>query len=121
MGRQKIINPLGQKPAEINKIWSISPIDSLVFHVWDQNFDFLRKTDRFWANILYVQEFFWAESLQKTCLYVHEKLQRNPSIGSGLKFFFFRPYGFDYLGFLTNIRRGMIRSKTQLVFYRYLN
>ena len=36
--------------------------------------------DQFWANILYVWEFFWAESLQKTCLYVHEKLQRNFSV-----------------------------------------
>ena len=96
-----------------NEICSIFPIDSLVFYVWDQNFDFLRKTDRFWANILYVQEFFWAKSLQKTCLYVHEKLQRNPSVGSCLKFFTFLPYGFDYLGFLTNARRGAMRSKTQ--------
>ena len=46
-------------------------------------------SDQFWANILYVQEFFWAESLQKTCLYVREKLQRNPSIGSCLIFLFF--------------------------------
>ena len=103
-----------------NEICSIFPIDYLVFYVLDQNFDFLRKTDRFWANILYVQEFFWAESLQKTCLYVHEKLQRNPSVGSCLNFFIFRPYGFDYLEFLTNTRRGVMRSKTQWVFYRDL-
>ena len=100
-----------------NEICSIFPIDYLVFYVLDQNFDFLRKTDRFWANILYVQEFFWVESLQKTCLYVHEKLQRNPSVGSCLKFFIFLPYGFDYLGFLTNARRGAMRSKPQWVFY----
>ena len=81
----------------------------------------LLLSDRFWANILYVQEFFWAESLQKTCLYVHEKLQRNPSVGSCLKFFTFLPYGFDYLGFLTNARRGVMRSKTQWVFYRDLD
>ena len=74
---------------------------------------FLRKTDQFWANILYVREFLLAESLQKTCLNVHEKLQRNPSVGSCLKFFTFQPYGFDYLGFLTNARRGAMRSKTQ--------
>ena len=79
------------------------------------------KMDQFWANILYVPEFFWAESLQKTCLYVHEKLQRNPSEGSCLKFFTFLPYGFDYLGFLTNARRGAMRSKTQWVFYRDLD
>ena len=58
-----------------------------------QNFDFFKcallLSDRFWANILYVPEFFWAESLQKTCLYVHEKLQRNPSVGSCLIFFYF--------------------------------
>ena len=74
---------------------------------------FLRKTDQFWANILYVREFLLAESLQKTCLNVHEKLQRNPSVGSCLKIFTFQPYGFDYLGFLTNARRGVMRSKTQ--------
>ena len=44
-----------------------------------------------------------AKSLQKTCLYVHnEKLERNHSVGSGLNFFIFGPYGFDYLGFMTN-------------------
>ena len=48
---------------------------------------------------------FWVKSLQKTCLYVHEKLQRNPSVKSGFIFFIFQPYGFDYLGFLTNARR----------------
>ena len=78
-------------------------------------------SDQFWANFLYVREFFCAESLQKTCLYVHEKLQRNPSIGSCLKFFTFLPYGFDYLGFLTNARRGAMRSNTQWVFYRDLD
>ena len=50
---------------------TIFPIDYLVFYVLDQNFDFLGKMDRFWANILYVRQFFWAESLQKTCFYVH--------------------------------------------------
>ena len=93
----------------------------MVFYVLDQNFDFLRKTDRFWDNILYVQEFFWAKSLQKTCLYVHEKLQRNPSVGSCLFFFILWPYGFDYLGFLTNARRDAMLSKTQWVFYRDLD
>ena len=81
----------------------------------------LLLSNQFWANILYVQEFFWAKSLQKTCLYVHEKLQRNPSVGSCLKFFTFLPYGFDYLGFLTNARRGAMRSNTQWVFYRDLD
>ena len=104
-----------------NEICLIFPIDYLVFYVLDQNFDFLRKTDRFWANILYVREFFWAESLQKTCFLVHVKLQRNPSVESCSKFFIFQPYGFDYLGFSTNARRGAIRSKTQLVFYSHLD
>ena len=45
----------------------------------------------------------------------------NPSVGSGLKNFIFRPYGFDYLGFLTNARRGAMRSKTQWVIYRDLD
>ena len=39
--------------------------NSEIFYVWDRNFDFLRKTDQFWANILYVQEFFLAKPLQK--------------------------------------------------------
>ena len=81
----------------------------------------LLLSDQFWANILYVREFLLAKSQQKTCLYVHEKLQRNPSVGSCLKFFTFLPYGFDYLGFLTNARRGAMRSNTQWVFYRDLD
>ena len=104
-----------------NEICSIFPIGSLVFYVCEQNFDFLRKTDKFWANISYIPEFFWAKSIQKTCLYVHEKLQRNSSVESCLKFFTFRPYGFDHLGFLTDACRGATRSKTQWVFYRDLN
>ena len=81
----------------------------------------LLLSDQFWANILYVRQFLWAESLQKICLYLHEKLQRNPFVGSCLKFFIFQPYGFDYLGFLTNARVGAMRSKTQWVFYRDLD
>ena len=77
--------------------------------------------DQFWANILYVWKFLLAKSLQKTCLYVHQKLQRNPSVGSCLKFFIFLPYVFDYLGFLTNARRVAMRSKPQCVFYRDLD
>ena len=42
-------------------------------------------------------------------------------MGSCLKFFTFLPYGFDYLGFLTNARRDAMRSKTQWVFYRDLD
>ena len=57
--------------------------------------------------------FFWPN-------HVHEKFQRNPSVGRGLKIFIFRPYGFDYLGFLTNAHRGAMRSKTRWVFYRDL-
>ena len=104
-----------------NEICSIFPIDFLVFYVCDQNLDFLRKVDHFWANILYVREFFWAKSLQKTCFYVHVKLQRNPSVESCSKIFIFQPYGFDYLGFSTNTRRGAMRSKTQWFFYRDLD
>ena len=33
----------------------------------------------------HVLEMFLAKPLQKNCLYVHEKLQRNPFVGSGLK------------------------------------
>ena len=86
-----------------------------------RNYKEILLSDRFWTDILYVREIFWAKSLQKTCPCVHEKLQRNPFVGSGLKFFIFRPYGFDYLGFLTNARRGGMRSKTQWVFYRDLD
>ena len=64
---------------------------------------------------------FLTSSIQKTCLYVHDKLQRNPSVGSCLKFFIFLPYGIDYLGFLTSARRGAMGSKTQWVFYRDLD
>ena len=42
-------------------------------------------------------------------------------MGSCIKIFIFRPYGFDYLGFLTNTRRCAMRSKTQWVFYRDLD
>ena len=52
------------------------------------------------------KRFFLAKSRQKPCLYLREKLQRNPSVGGGLKIFIFRPYGFDYLGFLTIARSG---------------
>ena len=33
----------------------------------------------------------------------------------------FRPYGFENLGFLTNARRGAMKTKTQWVFYRDLD
>ena len=56
---------------------------------------------------------FFTKSPQKICLYVHEKLQGNAFVEIGFKFFIFRPYGFDYLGFLTNTRRGKMKSKTQ--------
>ena len=52
-------------------------------------------SDQFWANILYVQEGFLAKTLQKTCFYIHDKFERNPSVGSCLEIFIFRPYGFD--------------------------
>ena len=50
-----------------------------------------------------------------------KKLKRNPFVGSCIKFFIFRPYEFDYLGFLTNARRGAMRSKPQWVIYRDLD
>ena len=85
------------------------------FMFWIKKKYFLRKMDQFWTNLNICLGVFLAKSLQKTCFYVHKKLQRNPSVGSCLKFFIFRPYGFDYLGFLTNARRGAMRSKTQWV------
>ena len=89
-----------------------------------QNFDFFKVPYFCRINsgqIFYMSgSFFGPNHYKKTCVYVHEKLQRNPSVGSCLIFFIFRPYGFDYLGFLTNARRGAMRSKTQWVFYRDL-
>ena len=41
-------------------------------------------------------------------------LKRKPSVGRGLKFFIFRPYGFENLGFLTNARRDAMRSKNSM-------
>ena len=64
--------------------------------------------------------FFWPNHYKK-CLYVHEKIQRNPSVRSGLKIIMFQPYGFDYFRFLTNARRGAMRLKTQWVIYRDLD
>ena len=84
-------------------------------------FDFLWKTDRFWADLKIFLQVFFAKSLKKTVFYVYEKLQRNPSVGSCIKILIFRPYEFDYLGFLTNARRGAMRSNTQWVFYRDLD
>ena len=58
----------------------------------------LLLSDRFWTDLkICLQVFILAKSLQKTCLYIHEKLQRNPSIGRGLKIFVFdkRPKGCD--------------------------
>ena len=46
---------------------------------------------------------------------------RQAVLRSLIKNFIFGPYGFDYLGFLTNAGRGAMRSKTQWVFYRDLN
>ena len=64
--------------------------------------DFLRKNGSILDQSEYLSwSVFWPNHIKK-CFYVHEKLQRNPSIGSGLKNFIFRPYGIDYLGFLTN-------------------
>ena len=50
------------------------------------NFNFLKKP------------YFFRIDSGPICFYVHLKLQRNPFVGRGLKFFIFRPYGFDYLG-----------------------
>ena len=63
--------------------------------------------------MFYMSKSFFGPSHYKNCLYVHEKLQINSSVGSCLKLFIFRPYGFDNLGFLTNARRGAMRSKPQ--------
>ena len=90
-----------------------------------QNFDFLKVP--YFCRINSGPIFYMSRSLfgpnhyKKPCLYVHEKLQSNPSLGSCLNFFIFRPYGFDYLGFLTIARRGAMRSKTQWVIYRDLD
>ena len=59
----------------------------------------LRKTDRFWADLSHVWNFLFSQITSKNCLYVHEKLQRNPFVGSGLKFFTFWPYEFENMEF----------------------
>ena len=40
---------------------------------------------------------FFGQITKKELCLVHEKLQRNHLIGSGLKIFIFRPDGFDYI------------------------
>ena len=102
-----------------NEICSIFPIDSLVFYVWDQNFDFLRKMDWFWANILYVQEFFFPNHFKKP-VFMFMRNYKNSSVRNCLKIFTFRPYEFDYLGFLTITRRAAMRSKAQWDLYMEL-
>ena len=90
-----------------------------------QSFDFLKEpyfcridSGPIWKC---VHNFFLAKSLQKSCFNVHEKLQRNPSVGRDLKNFIFRPYGFENLGFLENAPRDAMMSKTQWVYYRDLH
>jgi hypothetical protein len=70
-------------------------------------------TDHFLKVSGYAPPFWGAKSL---CLYVPDKLQRRPSIKRSLKIFIFPPYEFEKLGFLTNVCRGVMRSKTQWVF-----
>ena len=43
--------------------------------------------------------FYWQNHYKKPVFMFMKKLQRNPSVKSGLKIFIFRPYGFDYLRF----------------------
>ena len=50
----------------------------------------------FWEKGIDSGPIFWAKSLQKTCFYVHVKLQRNPSVGSGLQIFIFGPIWLPY-------------------------
>ena len=103
-----------------NEICSIFPIDSSVIYVWDQILIFWEKRVNSGQIFYMSSSFFWAKSLQKTCPYIHEKLQWNFSVSKCL-IFIFQLYGFDYLGFLTNARRGAMRSKPQWVFYRDLD
>ena len=91
-----------------------------------QNFDFFKVPYFCRINsgtIFYMSQRFLGLNhyKKKPCFYVHEKLQRNSSVGSCLKIFIFRPYGFDYLGFLTNACRGAMKSKPQWVFYKDLD
>ena len=85
-----------------------------------KNFIFRRK----WINSVpichIVATYCLVKSLQKKCFYVLGKLQRKHSVGRGLKDFIFQPYEFENLGFLTNTRWSVMRSKTQWVFYRDL-
>ena len=86
-----------------------------------QNLDFLKVPYFCQINsgpIFYMSgSFYWLIHYKKPVF----MFMRNPSVGSCLKIFIFRPYGFDYFGFLTNARRGAMRSKTQWVIYRDLD
>ena len=64
--------------------------------------------DRFWTHLNTCPRICFAKSLQKNCLYIQGKLQRNPSVRTGLKIFIFWPYGFENLEFLKNIHRGAV-------------
>ena len=66
----------------------------------------LLKVPYFWwinsGSIFYMSKGFFGQTTAENLFYVHEKLQRNSSVGSCLEYFIFWPYRFDYLGFLTN-------------------
>ena len=72
-----------------NEICSIFSIDYLVFYVLDQNFDFLRKTDRFWANVLYVLEFFLGRITTKNLALCPWEITEKSFRRKLLKFFHF--------------------------------
>ena len=102
----------------MGKIEQISLLSN--FKIWFSKMPYFCWVDS--GSIFYMSKgLFLQNHHKKICLYVHEKLQGNAFVEIGFKFFIFRPYGFDYLGFLTNTRRVMMRSKTQLVLDRDLN
>ena len=54
--------------------------------------------------ICHIDATFLTKPLQKSQFYNHEKLQRKPIFGRGLKIFILQPYEFVNLGFRTNTR-----------------
>ena len=66
--------------------------------------------DQFWANI---RQFFWAKSLKKHVFLLMRNYKEIFTSEFAKKISLLRPYGFDYLRFLTNARRGALRLKTQ--------
>ena len=72
-----------------NEIYSIFPIDYLVFYVLDQNFDFLGKMDRFWANFFICPAVFLGQITTKNLFLRSWEITKKSFRGKLLKIFHF--------------------------------